>query len=443
MNVRKLVKSVFKVDIKQMSTKRKYPINPEDIDKLPVFEYSVSKRTYNRLFAWGCAATGALGIPYRKQEINKTSCIGFPKRLPLAEYNEVTHISCGYGFTVFGINSDNNTKLFGTGLNTDSQLGYHEIQKNKPLEVLFLPQPIYLPLEHPKTTKIKKISSGRAHLVVLTDEGIFLLGNNAFGQCGRTIIVDEQYNGSKYINHIKNVDNKKIVDVECGQDHTMVLTDDGSVYSCGWGADGQTGLGYFNNQSQFSKVQGDISSERIVKLSSKGDFVLALNEKGDVFGWGNCEYGQLILEYDEQQTSVPRFIKMCNILGQIIDVAAGGTFCMVLNAKGEIYVWGYGLLGAGSLIQCSEVPINIPSVLFCLNDFQLDSKVSSIACGLSHFCAITKKGDLYTWGRNKQKCLGLGHEKDQYFPLRVSLGGFVKTVSCGVDHTIALCKPFI
>lgn len=35
MNVRKLVKSVFKVDIKQMSTKRKYPINPEDIDKLP------------------------------------------------------------------------------------------------------------------------------------------------------------------------------------------------------------------------------------------------------------------------------------------------------------------------------------------------------------------------------------------------------------------------
>ena len=29
--------------------------------------------------------------------------------------------------------------------------------------------------------------------------------------------------------------------VVCGQDHTMFLTDDGEVYSCGLGADGQTG----------------------------------------------------------------------------------------------------------------------------------------------------------------------------------------------------------
>lgn len=29
--------------------------------------------------------------------------------------------------------------------------------------------------------------------------------------------------------------------VACGQDHSLFLTDTGKVFSCGWGADGQTG----------------------------------------------------------------------------------------------------------------------------------------------------------------------------------------------------------
>jgi len=32
------------------------------------------------------------------------------------------------------------------------------------------------------------------------------------------------------------------VQVVCGQDHTLFLTEDGQVYSCGLGADGQTGM---------------------------------------------------------------------------------------------------------------------------------------------------------------------------------------------------------
>lgn len=30
--------------------------------------------------------------------------------------------------------------------------------------------------------------------------------------------------------------------VVCGQDHTLILTEDGRVYSCGLGVDGQTGF---------------------------------------------------------------------------------------------------------------------------------------------------------------------------------------------------------
>lgn len=67
------------------------------------------------------------------------------------------------------------------------------------------------------------MAAGRAHSVILTDEGILTLGNNSYGQCGRKIIPDEDYVMSNYIHHIPNLEGKNIVDVECGQDHRYGL----------------------------------------------------------------------------------------------------------------------------------------------------------------------------------------------------------------------------
>lgn len=50
-----------------------------------------------------------------------------------------------------------------------------------------------------------------------------------------------------------------------------------------------------------------------------------------MFAWGNTEYGQLMLENGEQQINTPTYMKMVKPLGKIIDIAAGGSSCMVLN----------------------------------------------------------------------------------------------------------------
>lgn len=132
---------------------------------------------------------------------------------------QVKNAACGFGFTLFSVNSDTNEKLYGTGVNTDSQVGYHAIRAGHPLEIIFFPQPIFLPFKRPEKSKIKKVAAGRAHSAVLTDEGLFLFGNNAYGQCGREVVPDENYSAINYINHIEDIDGKEITDVECGQDH--------------------------------------------------------------------------------------------------------------------------------------------------------------------------------------------------------------------------------
>jgi len=60
---------------------------------------------------------------------------------------------------------------------------------------------------------------------------------------------------------------------------SLFITKTGKVYACGWGADGQTGLGHYNNESQPTIVEGDIKDEKIVKVVSSADCVLALNGK--------------------------------------------------------------------------------------------------------------------------------------------------------------------
>ncbi|XP_056635731.1 RCC1-like G exchanging factor-like protein [Diorhabda sublineata] len=423
-------------------SRRKYPIYIEEEQKLPVFEHRVSKENYRRIFSWGNIYTGALGKTFKSNEkLDQQFCLRYPKRIKFGETQEVTAAACGFGFTVFAVRSTSNEKIWGTGINTDSQIGYHEVRTGHPLEILFYPKPIALPLKYPEQSKIIKLSAGRAHLLVLTDEGLFTLGNNAYGQCGRKIIPDENYLRSNYINHIEKIDEKKIIDVECGQDHSLALVEDGCVYSCGWGADGQTGLSTFDNCSEFTRVKGDIQMEKICKLSCRSDFVMALNDKGQVFGWGNTEYNQLPSYH--QQVSNPTHIEMLDKLGKIKSIASAGSFCLVATDSGQVYSWGYGLLGCGPNAQQSNEPLHIPEVLFGKNDFHPENEVVEVTCGLYYSAAVTNSGNLYVWGRNKYGCLGLGHEKDQYFPIKVAIGGYVEKISCGVDHSIAICKPFI
>ncbi|KAG5673979.1 hypothetical protein PVAND_003975 [Polypedilum vanderplanki] len=452
---RKLKKFLIN-NVRSISKLRKRQLLQNE-DKFEVYNMQPKTcTTKNKIYVWGMADTGALGLAttIKVHKHGTMTVKRFPKRMPFGERFEVIDAAAGYGFSVFAIepNEENNYyTLYGTGLNTDSQIGYHKLrgETRKPLELLLYPAPIELPKEsHDEVHKVVKVSCGRAHTVAITENGvIFTMGNNSYGQCARKIIEDEIYLGSNVIHRIDTkyeiFSNERIIDVTCGQDHTIFLTDDGKLYSCGWSADGQTGLGHYKNQDEPSLIEGDIKNEKIVKVSSKGDCVLALNDKGEVFGFGNSEYNQILLNSDEQQINVPIHLEYLTKMGKIVDIAAGGCFSMVLNENGDVFVWGYGLLGFGPKVDFCKFPKRIPPALFGRNSFNKENRVVSINCGLYQMAAINSDNDLFMWGRNKFGSLGLGHENDQYFPLKSLVGAKVKKILCGVDHSVAICNLFI
>ena len=58
-----------------------------------------------------------------------------------------------------------------------------------------------------------------------------------------------------------------------------------------------------------------------------------ISENGDVFGWGNSEYGQFSAVIDkEMQVNVPRYLPLLQHK-RIQQVAAAGTMCGLLDGK--------------------------------------------------------------------------------------------------------------
>ena len=67
-------------------------------------------------------------------------------------------------------------------------------------------------------------------------------------------------------------------------------------------------------------------------------------------------------------------------------------------------------------------------------------QISIFSCGFEHSAAITRTGDLYTWGYGPAGCLGQGDVHSRSEPTKVSNLNDIKFVylECGAYHNAAL-----
>lgn len=100
--------------------------------------------------------------------------------------------------------------------------GFHPKDERFQLPLVLMPRPVFVPLKE-KTSKVLGLAAGRAHLLILTEEGLYTLGNNGYGQCGRPIINNEEYLKSKAHHYIPDIKGTKITAVAAGQDHRYLF----------------------------------------------------------------------------------------------------------------------------------------------------------------------------------------------------------------------------
>ncbi|CAH7682448.1 regulator of chromosome condensation 1/beta-lactamase-inhibitor protein II, partial [Phakopsora pachyrhizi] len=148
---------------------------------------------------------------------------------------------------------------------------------------------------------------------------------------------------------VGNLTKHHISQVACGYDHVLALTTDGHVYSWGNGQQNQLGRKIIERRKKNGLVPERLSLKKIVLVGSGGSHSFAVNEAGEVFGWGLNTRGQLGISEDnksseEEIVSVPTLISSMspsNHNGSRVVAIHGGDFhTLFLLSNGQ--VWGVG-----------------------------------------------------------------------------------------------------
>lgn len=126
----------------------------------------------------------------------------------------------------------------------------------------------------------------------------------------------------------------------------------------------------------------------------------ALTTSGQVYTWGSGEFGRLGYIENKKQ-SQPRLLK--ELSGHnITKVSLGYYHAAAVSDQGLVFTWGRGIngqLGHGSILN--EDSVRLVSALSTVT-------ILDIACGESHSLALSKSGEVYTWGGGQLGQLGHG-----------------------------------
>lgn len=118
---------------------------------------------------------------------------------------------------------------------------------------------------------------------------------------------------------IPSLANENVVTVECGQYHTLALTNQGSVLAWGWGVHGQLGLGTIEDERTPVYIH-TLKEHVIVDIAAGHSHSLALTDKGHVYSFGSSVLGQLGTG-NSKKSSVPVLVK--GLQGRVTKIATG------------------------------------------------------------------------------------------------------------------------
>ena len=147
------------------------------------------------------------------------------------------------------------------------------------------------------------VFAGEQHSLALTADGaVWSWGWGIFGMLGHG---DQQQ--LLLPKKIEALAGRRVVAVSAGGQHSIAITADGAVWSCGCGSSGRLGHGDTQEQLLPKKIE-DLAGQRVVAVSAGGFHSIAVTAHGAVWSWGGGAFGNLG-HGDEHQQLLPKKIE--------------------------------------------------------------------------------------------------------------------------------------
>mmetsp|Transcript_18138 Transcript_18138/g.24888 ORF Transcript_18138/g.24888 Transcript_18138/m.24888 type:complete len:325 (+) Transcript_18138:496-1470(+) len=249
--------------------------------------------------------------------------------------------------------------------------------------------------------------------------------------------------------------------ISAGANHTAALTKNGQVYTWGHSANGRLGngkserFGVPDKEKFLFPIPTHLTTlEQITQISCGSDYTLAVGLSG-VWGWGSGSGGKLGMG-DTADRAEPCLVN--RLKGRLVLQVVAATWhsmALVLHPPmlkgGWLYSWGSGYQGQLAQGTVSVALLPTPVDYF----IKLHLLIQSVAAGPLHCLAVTKEGELYSWGSNVGGCLGRKIvERDVVFTatpghvagfgaLMGRIGrGFPRSITCGREFSVVVTYPY-
>ncbi|HCR88646.1 MULTISPECIES: RCC1 domain-containing protein [Psychrobacter] len=286
------------------------------------------------------------------------------------------------------------------------------------------------------------VAAGGSHTAALRDGQLYGWGRNNFGQTGlgmTTKIADVM--GHPATPMLMHSAPKDLVSIKFNQNHSLALDAKGQVYSWGEDISGQLGRGKTgrNTCSKTEDCRLDIGAiagiDNALMVAAGYNHNLVLTKDGSMWAFGANTQGQLgNATTIESSTPVKVDFSAAADIGHIVQVVASANSSYALDDKGQVWGWGsdaYANLGRGQ--ECNKanncininarpiridvlsgntnahtnVDVNTTNAIVPTPDPNISlEKVTQLAAGRDHVLALTNKKAVYAWGLNASSQIG-------------------------------------
>ena len=246
-------------------------------------------------------------------------------------------------------------------------------------------------------------------------------GNNLYGRLGDNTTTDRctpvSIHGTK----------KTFCSISAGTMHSLGIDFRGQVWSWGENNSGRLGDNSVTNRCTPVSIHG--TQKTFCSISGGNSHSLGLDLRGQVWSWGDSEFGQLGVN-DTTHRLTP--VSIHGSSKTFCSISAAGSHSLGVDYIGQVWGWGYnysGQLGDNTTdFKCIPVSIHGNQKTFC-----------SIAGGNFHSLGIDLRGQVWCWGNNNRGQVGDNSITNRCTP--VSIHGTKKTfcsISGGNSHSLGI-----